>query len=115
MTQREFKFRVWDKKIQSMQNHDWLFAAQVRYDALFKERDDICVMQFTGMKDKDNVEIYEGDIVVHNGEHCVVNFKGGSFGIDYQLTARSKEERIISSTKWEVLGNIFEHNHLLTS
>jgi uncharacterized phage protein (TIGR01671 family) len=79
-------------------------------------------MQFTGLKDKNGKEIFEGDLLKHTGEPrwfpWLIEFHKGSFciinvGVDgyrhepMYLT----EDRALSR---EVIGNIYEKSDLLT-
>jgi len=107
---REIKFRVWDKATNEMYYQD------IGGD---------CLMQYTGLKDKNGKEIYEGDIIdlLHPCWSNIAEVKyfenEACFGIE-SLEKINKGSRksflhIFQEPylKLEVLGNIYENKDLL--
>lgn len=141
---REIKFRAYDKKENEM------FYSNIYQDKtsmifglsnFLNECSDIedTLMQYTGLKDKNNVEIYEGDILkvlvaytdydgfeykrpsrVYNHRtkyvNIAVSFESGTFILDTDYTDS------LYHTLWlwtqedvEVIGNIYENKELLNN
>ena len=115
---REIKFRAWDGFYRRMVLVDELHIKtnEIRYSQGFNTLNKFVLMQYTGLKDKNGVEIYEGDTIVvndsygrdHDLRHIVV-FDEGRFGSD----AYSDFEALWSYHTIEVVGNIYENTELL--
>lgn len=76
------------------------------------------VMQFTGLHDRNGVEIYEGDIVFNKYGNELVKFETkdfGSCGCCYEQFVGSgfKAEGVVLGDKCEVIGNIYQNLELL--
>lgn len=119
---RQIKFRAWDKEFNKMFDWSELLKFAPTLKAFF-ENEDIVKMQYTGLKDKNGREIYEGDIVMQLSERTydsltgVVKFIDGSYVIE---TADGKnggylfDEYLFDELAFNVLiGNIYENPELL--
>ena len=128
---REIKFRAWDTysakmhykfTIGSVTNpNDNLWTCPTAWveDRGWVNCDTFELMQYTGLKDKNDVEIYEGDIVkahTYKRTNFKIEFIEGGFcatqnGIEYPIDINHFYPSIGCTI--EVIGNIYENPELL--
>lgn len=121
---RELKVRAWYKPYKQMCQVESLrfdgngvytavLIEESFYDRRLVEADEIVIEQFTGLKDKNGVNIYEGDILIDDTgepvEYWVVRFSDGGFVGECAGVA----EALFELTNLEVIGNIHKDPELL--
>ena len=117
---REIKFRVWDKEMNTMLEPDnqigGLWSIKEARNGVLKY-DNGVLMQYTGLKDKNGKEIYEGDIckglmdgsMTHYSEvKFKVKFGNGAFRDTFFGRELYDDIKTI-----EIIGNIHENKELL--
>lgn len=119
---RVIKFRIWDSK-KGEWLEDFTLYPNGKVVGVNHAYGNIHVVEFTGLKDKNGNEIYEGDIMQtdnYNGKHLFrVDYEtdiGGQLGA---FTLNCIDDEDISSVhsevieNGEIIGNVFENPDLL--
>lgn len=118
------KFRVWDKNNKKMLNWKELdLTKELGEDeiTIFEPTGQFAqpmyfyeAMQSTTLKDKDNVEIYEGDIVKNEyAETYVVKWLDAGFYLEERYNGGFDYSELHFGNNKEVIGNIYENPELL--
>ena len=114
---REIKFRAVHKNGGSMQDNKECLRLMYNQECqTFGNLTSYHLMQYTGLKDKNGKEIYEGDIVIYTDKDldntpCVIVFAGSSFSTECVV---SKSLGDMYGFDLEIIGNKFENPELLT-
>jgi len=116
---RKLWFRAWNAQLKHMiyfDMHHMLFnygsvTGTIQSSILGLRPED--VMQYTGLKDNNNQEIYEGDIVRVEGVSIgQIQYAIGGFRITYADGHKQSMEDI-TQENIEVIGNTYEPPHVL--
>ncbi len=116
---REIKFRAWHKDGKKM-SEPWdlfegfdgecMYSAYYDGEQVLSYPSEVELMQYTGLKDKNGKEIYEGDIVsneLNKGKFWKIEWNNGGF--DFFCDGRNSTDPKI----WETIGNIYENKDLI--
>lgn len=131
---REIKFRAWlkeDKRMVNVETMDftdksiqYLKKSEINNAYILRRESfaDVELMQYTGVKDKNGKEIYEGDIIKYKFPYdrrlnhtSPVKFleTETSFGVKDRYGIEIPLYRITTNNYFEVIGNIYENKNLL--
>ena len=131
---REIKFRAWLKEEKKMVNVETIDFSEKSIQYLEKNEiidayllrtkflEDVELMQYTGLDDKNGIEIYEGDILKYKFPYdrrlkhvSLVKFieTEASFGLKDIYGNEIPLYRITANNYFEVIGNIYENKNLL--
>jgi|SRR5699024_1529391 len=128
---RDIKFRAWDVEsnemtlpndilevLVSMKNEVYAMVKGRNETLGGINRDNTILMQYTGLKDRNGTEIYEGDVVeyydssIKSDVISPVSWRAPMFVVDSGLLYfKSKEANKVFDGR--VIGNIFENRELL--
>lgn len=124
---REIKFRIYDTKRKEWV-HDTKHAVNLLGETIIlgdilrrpddtrvrlEELNDLVVMQFTGLKDRNGIEVYEGDVIRNDGGDWneEVFYEEGGF-----CFCREAPEPMVwlqINGVYEVIGNVHENPELI--
>ena len=127
MKTRKTKFRAWDKKQNRMLHYDNDVTPCITFNGVCQGEShtnvsfDYILMQYTGLKDKNGKEIYEGDIInaeettfesgVYNWE---IFFDDGMFvAKTKKFDTRTALFDLVHFGEAKIIGNIYENPNLL--
>ena len=133
MEKREIKFRAWmkiwdeDEPVKGKMFYQilptgdlktWIIAFDNdgKYDGDFTVGEDIELMQYTGLKDKNGKEIYEGDIVSNNEAIWEIYAKEAHYCMAVDGKRTENDHLFVGEDRnSEIIGDIYQNPELLNN
>ena len=120
MKNREYKFRVWDVQKKLFVNHinDYLKLGSNKLITIPEHSEEYIIQQYTGLKDKNGKDIYEGDILNCKGYDDWFDTTGFYFNFEVKFSIEKAGESDLTGYLYipedrELIGNVLENPELL--
>lgn len=119
---REIKFRAWNAELKKMSKSFSLGHVVTLVDEKGSGSIMSCVtpglkiMQFTGLYDKNDTEVYEGDILINPYKKIgIIFFKEGAFFLKVKTSHKDQYDLLSKGylKNKKVIGNIYQNPDLL--
>ena len=132
---RTIRFRAWDEQNKIMHNdfqfiksgdegNDWIVFTsdkQTLQDSTHHFENpyfgqQLKIMEYTGLKDKNGKEIYEGDVTKHHSHNTISKWIYSSRYLQFMSLESDGTHRYyfdIDKDKLEVIGNIYQNPELM--
>lgn len=118
---REIKFRAWDSRANAFTD-GWVMYPdgnceypQGGWDlgGYYEKKEHFILMQYTGLKDKNGKEIYEGDITSTGEFKCVIEFRDCKWVATWKDSRGAERHPDITFRNHTVIGNIYQNPEML--
>ena len=118
---REIRFGAWDRILKKMTYEVSMKLRECEYInildmfIILNQRYDF--MQYTGLKDKNKKEIYEGDIILFEDNKAVVFYEHAKFRAKYKMSTNGycieDLSEVLYFDRVQIIGNIYENKELI--